>query len=90
MFSTDELNVKGNISLHPQNRSTNGVRHGGHSFQIPGLDPETTTEGTCVIIDETAADDKTVAGFSKLHALLQEERSHQTLEDIVAIIAQSM
>jgi hypothetical protein len=87
MLSTADFSVKGNVTIHPHGESNKGFVSGGLSFQIPGLD--TQTEGTYMLVNETAADRKTKDDFEKAYASLREERSQpMDPREAIARIAQ--
>jgi hypothetical protein len=87
MFSTADFSVKGNVTMHPHSESNKEFVSGGLSSHIPGLD--TQTEGTYMLVNETAADRKTKDDFEKAYASLREERSQpMDPREAIARIAQ--
>ena len=87
--STGDFRVKSNVTIHPHSEASKGYINGALSFRIPGLDTE--TDGTFLVVNKTAADDKTKDDFEKVYAFMQEERSQPTdPREAIARIAQAL
>jgi hypothetical protein len=87
--STGDFHVEGTVTVHPHSESNKGYISGALSFRIPGLDTE--TDGTFLIVNETAADNKIKDDFEKVYAFMQEERSQPTdPREAIARIAQAL
>ena len=93
LFSAKDFSTEGKFTRHTVGGTNNGLVYGGLTFRIPGLGASDEVEGkdvegTFVLVNETAADNKTKDDFAKVFAMLQEERSEPTsLEEAIASFA---
>ena len=66
----------------------NGLKQGGLSFQIPGL--EAPTEGTWVAVDRSSSDEIVETAFEQLYEIVSQQRSPPALDALVASLAKAV
>ena len=93
LFSAKDFSTEGKFTMHTEGGTNNGFVHGGLTFRIPGFatsdDVEgRAVEGTFVVVNESAVDNKTKDDFAKVFAMLRKERSEPiSLEEAIASFA---